>query len=114
VDWEDWLEADKSLLQKSPPLLRVNLQENTVLFGQRTIKLSKQEGKIIDALIDAGGRCSRDELATAVWGQHAAADDAMDQAVNRLRIKLGDNAANPIYLKTIRGQGFELTNYELA
>jgi len=38
----------------------------------------------------------------------------MDQAVNRLRIKLGDNAANPIYLKTIRGQGFELTNYELA
>lgn len=114
VEWEDWLEAEMALLEKFPPLLRVNQDEKTVLFGTQTIKLSRQEGKIIDALIEAGGRCSRDELATAIWDQNVFADIAMDHAVTRLRQKLGDNAANPIYLKTIRGQGFELTNYKLA
>jgi hypothetical protein len=114
LEWEDWLQAEQELLHKFPPLLRIHPDEKCVSLGHKTIDLTRNEEKIVAALVQAGGKCSRDQLATAVWGSLATGNEAMDQAISRLRSKLNDNAQAPIYLRTIPGQGFELLNYELS
>lgn len=114
LNWQDWLLAEKALLNKFPSPLQIKLAERTLQVGQQTIKLTSQEVKIIETLMAYDGNCSRDELATAVWeSDDSSTEQAMDAAVNRLRKKIGDDANTSVYLKTIRGQGFHLLNYEI-
>ena len=40
-------------------------------------------------------------------------EEAVDRAMGRLRERLGDDPANPVYLRTVRGEGFELLNYQI-
>ena len=111
LDWEDWLAAEKRLLQKFPPLLQINLDSQSYLLGGQIIHLSRQEKKIIQILVQAGGKCSRDDMAMAL---NNPSDGAMDQAMRRLREKLDDNVDDPVYIKTLRGEGFQLSKYELV
>ncbi|PWK84447.1 DNA-binding response OmpR family regulator [Lentzea atacamensis] len=54
---------------------------------------------------------SRQELFEAVWDQSASTDDrTIDVHTSWLRRKLGETAAEPRYLHTVRGVGYRLTN----
>ncbi|GAA3687947.1 response regulator transcription factor [Lentzea roselyniae] len=54
---------------------------------------------------------SRQELFEAVWDQSASADDrTIDVHTSWLRRKLGETAAEPRYLHTVRGVGYRFTN----
>jgi hypothetical protein len=108
LTWEDWLEVEQRLLQKMPLIMRLELETRQIILGDRVIRLTQNETALIAALAKADGVCSRDDLAKALKG---ASEAAIDQTVNRLRQKLKDNANNPAYLKTVRGQGFQLLNY---
>jgi DNA-binding response OmpR family regulator len=53
----------------------------------------------------------RDRIISAVYeATEGVSDNAIDSMVFRLRQKIGDDAGNPVYLFTVRGRGFRLTN----
>jgi hypothetical protein len=111
VDWET---AKTELMQKMPPILRLQRTVRLALVGDRKIDLTQQQHKILLTLADNFGRCKRQMLVETVWGTPAGvSDEAIDQAIGRLREKLADNPDTPVYLRTQRGEGFELLNYEV-
>lgn len=77
-------------------------------------ELSVQELNILTFLIDRYSKVvSRDEVAEVIWGEEKSeeySDWAIDQAVSRIRKKLGDNGYKPTYLHTVRGRGFMLSH----
>lgn len=112
----DWETARQQLLQLMPPLLGIRLEEGQVQMGSQQIKLTKTEQRIVETLTAQGGYCDRETFTQEVWGtSDGVTNEAVDQAVNRLRQKLDDNGTQPIYLQTVRGKqrGFRLKNYEL-
>jgi len=59
----------------------------------------------------AGTVCSRSELIEAVYGSNVTAydmDKALEGLVRRLREKLGETAANPRHIMSVKGRGFRL------
>jgi TolB-like protein/DNA-binding winged helix-turn-helix (wHTH) protein/Tfp pilus assembly protein PilF len=56
----------------------------------------------------AGQVVSRDELLSAVWPGVVVGDDALTQAVIKLRKALGDDARRPEYIETLAKRGYRL------
>lgn len=56
----------------------------------------------------AGQVVSRDELLGAVWPGVVVGDDALTQAIIKLRKALGDDARRPAYIETLAKRGYRL------
>ncbi len=56
----------------------------------------------------AGQAVSREDLLTAVWPGVVVGDDALTQAIIKLRRALGDDARQPRYIETISKRGYRL------
>ncbi|HSR54108.1 MAG TPA: protein kinase [Acidobacteriota bacterium] len=56
----------------------------------------------------AGQVCSRDELLEQVWGGAFVSDEALSNAVAKLRKALGDDPRDPAYIQTIPKKGYRL------
>lgn len=112
----DWETVREELLQLMPPTIGLRLGEGTAVVGGEPIKLSRNETKILQALVDKGGYCGREELINLAWGSgEGVTDFAVDQAISRLRKKLGDSGASPVYVLTTSGpeRGFRLQHCEV-
>ncbi|MEV0676367.1 response regulator transcription factor [Actinosynnema sp. NPDC050436] len=90
--------------------LRVDLAQRQVLRDGRPVALSRREFDLLAYLAHRPNRViARRELFQAVWGQPYLGDDkTIDVHVSWLRSKLGETAARPRYLHTVRGVGFKL------
>jgi TolB-like protein/DNA-binding winged helix-turn-helix (wHTH) protein/Tfp pilus assembly protein PilF len=70
------------------------------------------EPKVAEVLVflaqRPGQMVSRDELLTAVWPGVVVGDDALTQAVIKLRKALGDDARRPAYIETLAKRGYRL------
>jgi DNA-binding response OmpR family regulator len=73
------------------------------------VPLSALELRLLAALLDADGRVlTRDQLLDAIHGagEGDVLDRSIDQYIKRLREKLGDDAAEPRFVATVRGVGY--------
>ncbi len=73
--------------------------------------LSEREAEILAYLASARGRAvQREELLQRVWGldPRGLETRTVDMHVARLREKLGDAAAEPVFVKTVRSKGYML------
>lgn len=88
--------------------LTIDLSRHVALReGETTIALTAQEARLLGLLHEAAGAVvSRTALVRGVWGH--AAGRAVDHAIHRLRQKIEDDPANPRFLHTVRGAGFQL------
>jgi DNA-binding response OmpR family regulator len=88
--------------------LVVDRARHDVTVGGRSVSLTAAEFRLLTALLEAGGRVlTRDQLMDAVYGiDELVLDRTIDVHVGRLRDKLGDDAAAPRYIATIRGAGY--------
>jgi two-component system, OmpR family, response regulator len=82
-----------------------------VTVGAREVHLTSYEFALLKVLAERAGRVlSREQLLDLVHG--GGADDAFDRSidvhVSKLRQKLGDDARQPVFLKTVRGAGYML------
>ena len=71
--------------------------------------LTAIEFRLLVALLEADGRVlTRDQLLDAVYGLdgEAVLERTVDVHVGRLRDKLGDTAAEPRFIATVRGVGY--------
>ena len=89
--------------------LVVDPRRHEARIDARPIQLSALELRLLATLLDADGRTlTRDQLLDGIHG--AGEGDVLDRAVDvyikRLREKLGDDAASPRYVATVRGVGY--------
>jgi len=90
--------------------LRLDLAARTVLREGQTVALTAVEFDLLSCLARAAGRVlSRDQLLDAISGRdYEVFDRSVDVHVSALRRKLGDDARNPRYIRTVRSAGYML------
>lgn len=89
--------------------LRVDLARREALLDGRRLELSRREFDLLAYLAAKPGVVvSRQELLTQVWRQSYGDDQTIDVHISWLRRKLGETAAQPRYLHTVRGVGVML------
>ena len=70
------------------------------------------EPKVVEVLVylaeHAGQVVSRDELLSAVWPRVVVGDDALTQAIIKLRKALGDDPRRPTYIEMLAKRGYRL------
>ncbi|OKI35505.1 DNA-binding response regulator [Saccharothrix sp. CB00851] len=90
--------------------LRIDLALRQVHVDGRPVELNRKEFDILRYLAEHRDRVvPRAELVGAVWGRdHSGREQSVDVHVSWLRRKLGESAAAPRHLLTVRGVGFRL------
>jgi DNA-binding response OmpR family regulator len=89
--------------------LELDIDRHEARIATVPVALTELELRLLGALLDANGRVlDRDQLLDAIHGagEGDVMDRAIDQYVKRLRDKLGDDAAEPQYIATVRGAGY--------
>lgn len=87
--------------------IKLQLNNSTVIYQDKTIELSKNEMKILYTLLQNQGTIvSRDQLMESLWQSNEFIDDnTLTVNVNRVRKKL-EAAGMKEFIKTKRGQGY--------
>ncbi|HEY3007594.1 MAG TPA: response regulator transcription factor [Micromonosporaceae bacterium] len=90
--------------------LRVDVDARSATLDGTPLELTRKEFDLLAYLAARPGRVvSRRELLEEVWRQPAIGEDqTIDVHLYWLRRKLGESAAKPKYLRTVRGVGFRL------
>lgn len=90
--------------------LRIDVGERTAHLDGVPLALTRKEFDLLAYLAARPGRVvSRRELLEEVWRQPSVGENqTIDVHLYWLRRKLGETAAKPRYLRTVRGVGFRL------
>lgn len=106
--------ADDELLLLVVGELRLDLARRTAMVNHRPLELTRLQFDLLAYLAVRTGRVvSRQELFEAVWQQpYLGPAQTIDVQVSWIRNKLGETAAKPRYLHTVRGVGFRLATRE--
>jgi DNA-binding response OmpR family regulator len=85
----------------------VDVRARTVELDGETVVCNRKEFDLLAYLVaHAGTVVTREELYAEVWREpYGGADKTIDVHLSWLRRKLGETAANPRYLHTVRGVG---------
>ncbi|HEX3783276.1 MAG TPA: response regulator transcription factor [Pseudonocardiaceae bacterium] len=91
--------------------LHIDTWQRMVKLDGRAVDLHRLEFEVLSYLAARRDTVvTRQELSREVWRQrHLNDSQTIDVHISWLRRKLGETAANPRYLHTIRGVGFKLT-----
>ncbi len=96
--------ADEPALRFGPFLFLAERGE--LRRGEEIVRLTEREREILRMLgATPGVSVSREALAGGAGG---AQERTIDVQINRLRRKLENDPANPLYLQTARGAGYKL------
>ena len=84
--------------------------EKTILVGNRAVRLTNLELRLLYYLMNRSGQIvTIEELNQKVWGYSTEADNTMlKNVVYRLRRKIEHNPANPLIIQTVTGMGYRL------
>lgn len=88
--------------------LTVDLVRKDVRLRGKKVRLSPTEFALLSVFVQGPGRVwTRDELLDKVWGEDFVGDPrVVDVYVRYLRERLGDSAADPRWIETVRGMGY--------
>ncbi|MDI1290342.1 MAG: response regulator transcription factor [bacterium] len=88
--------------------LCVNLEARTVTVDDVPVELTRTEFDLLAALIARPkAALTRRQLINDVWGADWYGDDhVVDVHIAHVRTKLGDDAAEPRFVRTVRGVGY--------
>lgn len=88
--------------------VRVSVSAHRAFVKDRELQLTAKEFDLLRVLLrEAGSVVERDLLMREVWGSDpTSSTKTLDMHVSWLRRKLGDDAADPHYITTVRGMGF--------
>jgi DNA-binding response OmpR family regulator len=103
------------LLAARPELLAfgdttVDLRNRVTVSNGAPVSLTKTEYAFLELLANEHGRpVSREKILDAVWGYARDSETrTVETHVWRLRAKLGDNATEPRWIRTVTGVGYQL------
>ena len=92
----------------APPFL-LNTRNRTLEKNGQRVKLTQVEYAIVKMFMENPGKAlSREEILDTVWGHDYFGElKIVDVNIRRLRLKIEDNATNPMYITTIWGYGYK-------
>jgi DNA-binding response OmpR family regulator len=104
----------RALLRRGAPEVpdvngvRINAESRRAWLGDEELSLTAKEFDLLLALVLGAGKVlTSEQLMRDVWGMsRGASSKTLDMHVSWLRRKLGDDAASPRLITTIRGLGF--------
>jgi len=90
--------------------LNIDLKARQVLLDGLVVECNRKEFDLLTYLASHAGRVvPREELYAEVWREpYGGADKTIDVHLSWLRRKLGETAAEPRYVHTVRGVGVKL------
>ncbi|MBS1844239.1 MAG: response regulator transcription factor [Actinobacteria bacterium] len=90
--------------------LELDPAARTARVGDRPLDLSRKEFDLLAELMRHRGEVvTREDLMSRVWDTNwFGSTKTLDVHIGWLRRKLGDEAADPAYIETVRGVGFRL------
>jgi DNA-binding winged helix-turn-helix (wHTH) protein len=90
--------------------MQIDLEEQRITIGSRTVSLTPSEMRLLIFLADEPGRArSRHELLQHLWHtEHVGDERACDVHVSNLRRKIESDPSRPERLVTVRGVGYAL------
>lgn len=108
--------AEDSPRELSAGALRLCEETHTAVLGHEALDLTTLEFAILAALLKSKGRVkTRERLIEEVSERRFDIfDRSIDVHVSSLRRKLGDDAKNPRFIRTIRGIGYTLNEPETS
>ena len=88
--------------------IRVDVSAHRAFRGDTELQLTAKEFELLRVLVrEAGNVVERETLMREVWSSDPTdSTKTLDMHVSWLRRKLGDDAARPRYITTVRGMGF--------
>ncbi|MDA3647708.1 response regulator transcription factor [Saccharopolyspora indica] len=93
--------------------LRIDVESRVAVLDEDELELTRREFDLLSYLASRPGRVvPRRELLSQVWRQSYGDDQTIDVHLSWLRRKLGESAAEPRYLHTVRGVGVKLVEPE--
>ena len=89
--------------------VRIDVERHQVDINNISVALPLKEFELLEFLIRNSGRVlTRAQLIDRVWGSDYFGDTkTLDVHVKRLRAKIEQDPANPVYIQTIRGLGYK-------
>jgi DNA-binding response OmpR family regulator len=92
--------------------LRVNTEARTAILGDTPLTLTPVEFALLASLAKARGRVrTREALLEEIRDRnYDVFDRSIDVHISALRRKLGDDAKNPRFIRTLRSAGYMLVN----
>ena len=106
------LKADEAEAELVVGQLRINTGARTAVMGDQALVLTPVEYDLLHALARSRGRVkSREGLIEDIRDRHYDVfDRSIDVHISALRKKLGDDAKNPRFIRTVRAAGYMLVN----
>ena len=97
-----------------PPTVRIDHEGRRAFLDEKELALTAKEFDVLQVLVREAGRVvPREQLLREVWAQRwLGSTKTLDMHVSWLRRKLGDDVANPQFIKTVRGVGFRFERFD--
>jgi len=88
--------------------VRIESDSRRAWLGSTELQLTTKEFDLLRVLVREGGKVvTREQIMREVWDTNWwGSTKTLDMHISWLRRKLGDDAANPRYITTVRGVGF--------
>ena len=88
--------------------VRVNAESRRAWLGDEELTLTAKEFDLLNTLVLGAGKViTREQLMRDVWdASRGTSSKTLDMHISWLRRKLGDDAASPRLITTVRGLGF--------
>ena len=89
-------------------LVRIDTEARRAYFGEDELQLTAKEFDLLRVLVREQGKVvSREQLMREIWETAwFGSTKTLDMHISVLRRKLGDDAARPKFIATVRGVGF--------
>jgi DNA-binding winged helix-turn-helix (wHTH) protein/Flp pilus assembly protein TadD len=89
--------------------LRIDLDRQIVVRAGARLEVAGLNFRLLAHLLECGDRVvSFDALIQAVWAPALVGEETVTQRVKLLRHALGDDGRRPRYVRSVRGQGYQL------
>lgn len=86
---------------------RLDTKEKILTNGGAPVTLTPKCFELLSLLVENHGRLlTKDELMEKLWADSFVEDSNLTFNIRQLRKVLGDNAQNPVYIKTVRQHGY--------
>ena len=110
---EEVLEKDAQVEIRMGNLV-INFEKRRVRIGDDPVELTAREFDLLAYFAKHPGRSfSREELLNAVWGyQFSGYDHTVNSHINRLRGKIEQDPARPVFIRTVWGVGYRFAEPE--
>ena len=101
-------DIDGPILTAGP--VRMDVDRHMVSVGTNTVQLPLKEFELLEFLMRNSGRVlTRIQLIDRVWGSDYVGDTkTLDVHIKRLRAKIEEDPANPVFIQTVRGLGYKM------